>query len=363
MDKKKILIYGAGAIGRGFLAPIFYRLGYNIYFVDKNPEIVNELKKRKQYQTAFVKNNDYYLSKVEYSSAFILGEEDSIIDNADFVFSCVGPGNIIDFAGKLKNAKTIISFENEAESVDKIKKLSKNNNCYFGIPDVIASNSCSPELKEIDSLCLISECGNIAIEKGSFELPEQIRTYKKKDLEMYWNCKFYLHNTPHAAAAFLGKLFNCKYLHEAMKIPIIESIVKSVMDSMKNAMKIKGLAKEEFIDFYAKKELKRFKDELLFDPISRVSREPLRKLRENDRLIKSARFIEETGQDLNGICLVIKAAVYDAIANNYSDSFQILKEKPTEKSILKNISGLKENEKLMNIILSQKPIFPVLIQN
>ena len=176
MDKKRILIYGAGAIGRWFLAPTFYNLGYEIYFVDKDASLVNELKKRKEYRTAFVKNNKYILTRVEYSGAFLLGEEDEIINNVDLIFSCVGPGNIIEFASKLKNAKAIISFENEAESVDKIKKISGNNNCYFGIPDVIASNYCCQKLKKIDSLCLISECGNIAIEEGKFEFPEGRRT-------------------------------------------------------------------------------------------------------------------------------------------------------------------------------------------
>ena len=32
---KKILIFGAGAIGRGFIAPIFYKNRYEISFVDK----------------------------------------------------------------------------------------------------------------------------------------------------------------------------------------------------------------------------------------------------------------------------------------------------------------------------------------
>jgi mannitol-1-phosphate 5-dehydrogenase len=354
MRKKQILIYGAGAIGRGFLAPIFYNLGYKIFFVDKNPLLVNELKKRKEYQTAFVKNNTYHLKKVKYSDAFFLGEETSLISKVDFVFSCVGPRNIDEIAHKLKNAKTVISFENESESVDTLKKLSKNTHCYFGIPDVITSNSCCSELKEIDPLCLISESGNIAIEQGNFEFPNEISLYPKKDLEMYWNCKFYLHNTPHATAAFLGKLFDCEYLHQAMKIPEIEEVVKSVMESIKNAMKIKGLAGNDFIDFYAEKELKRFKDKLLFDPISRVGRDPLRKLKENDRLIKGARFVEETGQDLQGICLAIKAALYDAIVNSYEDSFKLLDEDPTEERILKKVSGLKEGEKILSTVLDQE---------
>ena len=144
-----------------------------------------------------------------------------------------------------------------------------------------------------------------------------------------------------------------------MKIPYIESVVKAVMESMKNAMKIKGLAKGDFIDFYAEKEIQRFKDELLFDPISRVGRDPLRKLREHDRLIKSAKFIEETGQDLRGICLVIRAAVYDALTHNYQDSFELLNETPTEAGILKKVSGLKEDGKIMGMVLNQTPMFKI----
>jgi len=353
MRKPRIIIYGAGAIGRGFLAPIFYDLSYEIFFVDKDPILINELKTRNQYKTAFVKDHKYHIKKVKYSGAFFPGEEDKLINKVDFVFSCVGPRNIAEFAKKLKNAKTIISFENESESVDNLKKLSGNKNCYFGIPDVITSNSCCPELRKIDSLCLISESGEIAVEKGNFKLPKQIHVYSKENLEKYWHCKFYLHNTPHATAAFLGKLFSCKYLHESMKIQEIEQTVKSVMESMKNAMKIKNLAESDFIDFYAEKEIERFKDELLFDPISRVGRDPLRKLRQHDRLIKCARFIEETNQDLSGICLVIRAAVYDALVNNQDELSDIFNKQPTEKDILIKISGLNESESLMSEILNQ----------
>ena len=78
--RKKILIYGAGAIGRGYLAPIFYELGYEIFFVDKDSSIINDLKRRKEYQTAFVKDDIYEMKKVRCSGAFLPGEEDSIIE-------------------------------------------------------------------------------------------------------------------------------------------------------------------------------------------------------------------------------------------------------------------------------------------
>lgn len=346
MENKKILIYGAGAIGRGFLAPVFSNLGYEIFFVDNNLWVVNELKKRRSYKTAFSKHDSYDVVEVNYSGAFLLGEEDSIIDQMDFVFSCVGPNNLESaLSDKLRDVPAIISFENEIESVDKIKVLTGNDNCYFGIPDVITSNDAPAELKKIDPLCLVSEDGEFAIEKGNFVLPSEIPTYEKDELRKYWNCKFYLHNTPHATAAFLGKLFGVSYLHEAMAIEVIEKIVRSTMEATKRAMKIKNMAEPEFIDYYAQKEISRFKDAFLFDPVSRVGREPLRKLRNHDRLIQSAKFIEDAGQDASGAYMTIKAAIYDAIVHRVEDC-DIPADEMNEVNILRTVSGLDERDKI-----------------
>lgn len=45
--KKKILIFGAGAIGRGFIAPIFFRNNFEIYLADLNIKLVEKLNKKK----------------------------------------------------------------------------------------------------------------------------------------------------------------------------------------------------------------------------------------------------------------------------------------------------------------------------
>ena len=40
-----------------------------------------------------------------------------------------------------KDAKYLISCENDIETVTKLKKLQENKNVFFGIPDVITSNT------------------------------------------------------------------------------------------------------------------------------------------------------------------------------------------------------------------------------
>lgn len=352
-QKEQIVIYGSGAIGRGFLAPIFDKLGYRINFVDKNPLLINSLKSRNIYRTAFSNHNNYNIIKVRYENAFLLGDEDKILNSTDIVFSCVGPNNISDFAYKLRNVRRIISFENDRESAEKIRKMSGNENCYFGIPDVITSNDRPDSLKKIDPLCLVSEYGDIVIEKGNFYFPEKIKECSREELEKYWNCKFYLHNTPHAAAAFLGKLFGKKYVHESTKIPIINSIVGSVMESTKNAMKLKGMAEDDFIDYYAKKEVERFRDLRLFDPIERVARDPIRKLRNNDRLMGSAKIMQETNQNMEAMLIVIDVVIQDALINYSKQLLDILHERPSKYLILKRICGLEENNPLFKKILDQ----------
>lgn len=357
---EKILIYGAGALGRGFLAPIFFNLGYDIYFVEKNPEITNELKLRNTYKTAFSEKNSYKIVDVEYSGAFFPGEENQILDSVDFVFSCVGPNNTKEFAEKLRNVKTVISFENDRESANKIKQISGNKNCYFGIPDVITSNVCCNKLKKLDSLCLISERGEIFVEEGDFKL-RGVTAYEKTELDKHWYCKFYIHNTPHAAAAFLGKLCGVEYVHEAMEIPSVSFIVSSIMTNTQESLVLKKMVEKDFSDYYAKKELERFKDKLLFDPISRVGRDPLRKLKKNDRLIQSLMLINDCGKDTKPLSLVIKAVLHDAFKNYRNLLVETLKGNPTEEEVLIKISGLEQEKDLIAEITGKSilnKIFP-----
>jgi len=49
MREKKLVLFGAGKIGRSFIAQLFCRSGYETVFVDINKDIINELNRRKRY--------------------------------------------------------------------------------------------------------------------------------------------------------------------------------------------------------------------------------------------------------------------------------------------------------------------------
>lgn len=48
--KKEVLIIGAGKIGRGFIAQLFYNSGYKLWFLDASKEVVGLLNKEKKYR-------------------------------------------------------------------------------------------------------------------------------------------------------------------------------------------------------------------------------------------------------------------------------------------------------------------------
>ncbi len=46
----KVIIIGAGKIGRGFIGQLFYRNGYQLFFVDAVKVVVELLNKEKKYR-------------------------------------------------------------------------------------------------------------------------------------------------------------------------------------------------------------------------------------------------------------------------------------------------------------------------
>ena len=110
-----------------------------------------------------------------------------------------------------------------------------------------------------------------------------------------WDAKLYIHNTPHCIAAYYGYLMKCNYLHEALEIKSIKLALDGVVDEVLQTLKIITNHDHDFLEWYAAKEISRFSNPLLFDPITRVAREPLRKLDPEGRLVGILKLALEAG--------------------------------------------------------------------
>lgn len=352
--KKNILIYGAGAIGRGFIAPLLNSLDFEITFVDINTKLVKQLKTRRKYISATATENGYTFQEVRVEGAYLLGEEEDIISDYDFIFSCVGARNCFNLWQKFAKAKVVISCENDRESANKLRVLTNNHRIYFAIPDVITSNTAPEELLKGDPLTVVTEKGTLIIESGEYELPKTIGQFNTKALDEQWACKLYLHNTPHAIVAYLGwKTGKCKYIHEAMAIEEINKTVTDAMEELKAGIIFASLVTPDLSQWYVEKELRRFRNKFLYDPISRVAREPLRKISKGERLIGAAQLAFYAGVRPVNICKGIRAALEYENENDPDIVLPILRQALGIGEILKIVSDLNEYNPVYKMIVEE----------
>ncbi len=353
MKKKKILIFGAGAIGRGFIAPIFYKNGFELSFVDQNKKLVQDLKKRKIYNIATTNLNKYSFDSIKFKNIFHI-DEFFDVKIFDIVFSCVGPENCYKNYEKLKKARLIVSCENDINTVNKLIKLTNNKNIVFGIPDVITSNTASAVLLKKDPLMLISEKGVLIINKKKYNFPRPIICVDKVELKKHWDCKLFIHNAPHAIAAYLGYLKGYKFIHESMNDKKIKKIVVGSIKEITNGIIKCGFVNKNFANYYMKKEIKRFTNKLLFDPISRVARDPIRKLSKDNRLILALRIAIFNDKTPKYTALGVKAALnYFNKSDSQSVHLKILLSNLGYDGVLEKICGLNKLDPLNKLVLEQ----------
>ena len=349
---QKILVYGAGAIGRGYLPWLFPSDRYDISFVEINERLRNLLRKQKQFTTFQTKTDQYESLVIQFDECFDLGEEDPTC--YDGIITAVGPRQVYSLIESFSNVECpIVLFENDANLSKELKDITGKDNIYFGVPDVITSNTASADMLSEDPLSIITEDGVCFVHDGASALGGNISYVDQDELDKQWITKLYIHNTPHCIAAYLGAMKGHMYLHEGMKNDAIYAIVEGAMTEMSTAIITLFDIDRDFVEWYSKKELARFSNSLLLDPISRVAREPFRKLGLNDRLMGAAQLALSSGVMPNNLILgIISAFLYDQ-ENDEDFHIKILVNALERDKFLELIINMNPHEALYKIIIRQ----------
>lgn len=350
---KKVVIIGAGAIGRGFLPWIFDLKKYEIVFVDINIDIINILNKAKGYTTFRAKNGILESKFVPVKKSYLLKDFSikNIID-VEAVFMGVGPRNCEKASLCLDGVQCpVILCENDPKTVDTVKKVINTSMVYFAVPDVITSNSASEDNLKLDSLAIHTENGVLHVDERAKGIAGDISYCSEEELlKKHWTPKLFLHNTPHCIAAYLGALVGVKFLHESMQYPEIREIVVGAMNEMLTALKLRWEIPHDFLEWYANKEIERFSNVLLCDPIARVAREPLRKLDLDGRLIGAAQMCLSLGFVPKNVLIgIVSAILFDDI-NDADRHLLHLREVLPPSVLLTYIIGLRKGEVLESVM-------------
>lgn len=322
----RALILGCGAIGRGFLPWLLDE--FEIDFYDSNDGVVRGITEQSGY-CSFMTQKSFLKKKLVKPRRIFSSLRNKQKLSYDIAFSAVGPRNILFLPDELCSLDCpIFSLENDPASVNIIKDKYNLENVFFGVPDVITSNTASPLNLEFDPYSIHTEDGTLYLEESRMlgadlrkKLPS-VAWLPLDQLKQEWDAKLYLHNTPHCIAAFLGHLLGHKYLHEALANESISHVIGGVVDELLQSLKFHTKYDHSFMEAYAAKEVKRFSNQLLFDPITRVAREPIRKLQPEGRLIGALRLMLSSGISPTFLMIGIAASL-SYIEKNDNDYQQI----------------------------------------
>lgn len=352
-DKKIVVIYGAGAIGRGFMPWVFTPDKYSLVFVEQNKLLREALSTRGRFKTYRTVAKGYETLEVLVAACFAPGEEAKALKSAHAVVTAVGPRNILALAEALKGTKMpILCCENDPAAADALRSVTGNKNVVFAVPDVITSNTAPPEIQKEDPLGIVTENGTCYADVHAKSAGGICKYISPFELTKQWTAKLYLHNTPHCIAAYLGSLLSVKYVHEAMHLKAGAKVVSGAMREMQDALVKTSSLDANFSKWYADKELARFSNTLLFDPVSRVAREPFRKLAPDERLLGAAQLCLSAGVYPKCLMLGIMAAFFYDNPNDNDANIKYLIDSLQPKDFLRIVMSLEPHTALFNVLLS-----------
>jgi mannitol-1-phosphate 5-dehydrogenase len=359
-----ILIYGAGAIGRGYLPWILSKKA-KISYVEDNLSLVNYFNRKKNFYSLMIKNKKYIKKKIFFEKIYRFGEEIKFINNFDLIILCAGTRNVDNISNNLINFKNkILVLENDLNSTDYLKQKLNKKNIFFGIPDVISSNTASKKIKKkYGEKTIITENGICYLEKKIEVFFDKAVFLNKKKLHEQWICKLYLHNTVHCILAYLGHIVGFKYLHEIANLNFSKKILNQCFSEISNLLLLRYKIDIKTIKYYSKKEFYRFTNKLLFDPIDRVAREPFRKLKIDERLIGAANKCISIGIYPKTISFGIFCAFNYKNRNDPDYNISYLLNALNKEDFLEIAIGLRKNEPLSEILLENWDLYSKHLKN
>ena len=362
---KKAIQFGAGNIGRGFIGALLSKAGYHVVFADVNTEIINKINSDKKYTIHVM---DTICSEEEISNiSGVISTSDEIykeIVEAEIITTAVGPVVLPRIAPtiakgialrKEKGIKTylnVIACENaikaSSQLEEEVKKYLNEEEIEY-LKEFVGFPNCSvdrivPPVKSENILDVVVEnYYEWNVEKSAFkgEIPKIEGMNLVDNLMAYIERKLFTLNTGHAITAYFGYLKGYNTVDESIKDEVIHDLVKKAMiESGQGLIAKYNFDKEEHFK-YIDKIIGRFKNPYLKDDVARVGREPLRKLNENDRLIKP--LITARGFNINtdNLLLGVGAALhYDNKEDSQSVQLQSLINEKGIKASLAEISKI-----------------------
>ena len=370
---KRAIQFEAGNIGRGFIGALLSKSGYHVVFADVNEEIISKINEDKCY-TIHIMDVECKDEKVENISG-VISTSDEILEEirkSDIITTAVGPVVLPRIASTIANGiklrkitgvnsyLNIVACENaikaSSQLEEEVKKYLNEEeiaylNEYVGFPNCSVDRIVPPVKSENILDVVVENFYEWNVEEKAFkgEIPKIYGMNLADNLMAYIERKLFTLNTGHAITAYFGYLKGYNTVDESIKDEVIHDLVKKAMiESGQGLIAKYNFDKEEHFK-YIDKIIGRFKNPYLKDDVARVGREPLRKLNENDRLIKPLMTAKNFNLDIDNLLLGVGAALnYNNEEDSQSVELQSLISEKGVKESLAHVANLAQEQEILS---------------
>ncbi|MBR2961990.1 MAG: mannitol-1-phosphate 5-dehydrogenase [Alistipes sp.] len=331
---KRAIQFGAGNIGRGFIGAVLEQGGYHVTFADVNMEVIDRINADGKYvvKVMDVECQEQVISNISgvNSTTDAVVEE---IAQADLITTAVGVVILPRIAPaiargiKLRRERgveqplNIIACENAVRASSQLRQavvalLEGEDAAYcerwVGFPDCSVDRIVPPVRTENPIDVVVEAFYEWNVEQAAFvgEVPHIAGMNLADNLLAYVERKLFTLNTGHAITAYLGCLKGYSTIDESIADEQIYATVHAAMcESGLGLIAKHGFDKEAHFK-YIDKIIGRFKNPYLKDDVTRVGREPLRKLSATDRLINPTVTAIGAGVEVSHLVKGIAAALH-----------------------------------------------------
>ena len=380
---KKVVQIGAGAIGRGFLADLYSRSGYEIVFVDVAAEVVRALNDRGCYEIELTTEPPTCVTvenvrAVDGRDAGAVARE--MID-ADLAGMAVGVPNIekvlpvlaraleVRFADPDAAPLSMLTSENMLGAGAHVKGrllemvsdgVREAVAEKFGAVDLEVSRMVpimDPEVQRRDPLAIrVEPYYKLPADRKAFAgpIPDVYGLEPVDNIEAYQELKLFTHNMLHALCAYLGELKGLEFVYESQADPEIRPVmVGALWESAEVLRRRWSFSRAELADVIEEK-IRRTGSLALGDQNRRVGRDPVRKLGGEERLVRPARLALALGvYPANLIRTIAAGYAFDRPDDERAVELQALIAEAGIERAVEEVSGLAPDDRLARAVAAE----------
>lgn len=324
--RNNVVIWGAGKVGRGFIADLFHAAGHDIVLIDQSSELVDALRKAGRYTVVRAKapgqRQDVTIEDFEALSTSQAEAVDEAIATCDLAVLAVFPERFPQVAGQLTPA---IAARSKMRPNVPLDILVCTNLPHAGphlraaLQAAVPANTWTqleglvgivetlvirivtePPLEERQRdplLVWTNGYPHLWVDRRAFRgpLPEIEGLRWVDDMRAEEQRKLFTYNLYQAALAYLGSLRGHATAAEAAADSISSNMARAVLAESSQALQVAHGFSAEDMDAWNRGVIDQTANPYLGDALRRLGADPRRKLRRDDRLVGPALLARQHG--------------------------------------------------------------------